>query len=66
LVDNLEAYIEGRDAEPAYRNLPFSDLVAWWRERWLLPRSERVDGWREWRKEEIMKLLLIEQEKDSK
>jgi hypothetical protein len=62
LVDNLEAYMEGRDTEPAYRNLPFSDLVAWWRERWLLPRAERVDGWREWRKEKIKNLLLLEQD----
>jgi hypothetical protein len=66
LVDNLEAYIEGRDAEPAYRDLPFSELVAWWRERWLMPRAERVDGWREWRNKEIKSLLLIEQDKAAK
>ncbi len=63
LVNNLEAYMEGRDAEPSYRHLPLSELVAWWRERWLLPRAERVDGWREWRKEEIKSLLLMEQDK---
>jgi hypothetical protein len=66
LVDNLEAYMEGRETEPAYRNLPFSELVAWWRERWLLPRSERVDGWREWRNEEIKSLLLLEQNRAAK
>ncbi|MCS7226818.1 MAG: DUF4338 domain-containing protein [Gloeomargarita sp. SKYB31] len=60
LVDNLEAYMEGRDNEPSYRDFPFSALVAWWRERWLLPRASRVDGWRAWRKEQIKKLLLIE------
>lgn len=60
LVNNLEAYMEGRDVEPVYRNLPFSELVAWWRKRWLLPRAERVNGWREWRKEELKNLLLIE------
>lgn len=46
LVDNLEAYIEGRDENPAYRDLPFTELVAWWRERWLLPRAERTNNWR--------------------
>jgi len=66
LVNNLEAYMEGRDAEPVYRNLPFSALVAWWRERWLIPRAERVDGWRDWRREEIRSLLLIEQDKAAK
>ncbi|HXF68721.1 MAG TPA: Druantia anti-phage system protein DruA [Thermoflexus sp.] len=60
LVDNLEAYMEGRDPEPVYRDLPFAELAAWWRERWLLPRSERVDGWREWRRESIRDLLLPE------
>lgn len=62
LVSNLEAYMEGRDVVPVYRNLPFSDLVAWWRERWLLPRADRVDGWREWRKEGIRNLLMVEQD----
>ena len=63
LVDNLEAYMEGRDVEPSYRNLPFSELVAWWRKRWLLPRAKRVDGWREWCNEEIKGSLLIELDK---
>lgn len=61
LIDNLEAYMEGRDTEPIYRDLPFADLVTWWRERWLLPRAERVDGWKAWRKEEIKRVLLMEQ-----
>jgi len=61
LVDNLEAYLEGRDAEPIYRNLPFSELVGWWRDRWLLPRAMRVDGWKSWRNEDIKRLLLMEQ-----
>lgn len=60
LVNNLKAYMEGRDTEPDERNLPFSELVAWWQERWLLPRAERVDGWQEWHKEEIKSILLLE------
>lgn len=62
LVDNLEAYMAGQETIPAYRNLPFSDLVAWWQERWLLPRVHRVDGWQEWRKEEIKSLLLLDRD----
>jgi hypothetical protein len=63
LIDNLEAYMERRDTTPVYRNLPFSDLVAWWRERWLLPRVERVHEWKEWRNEEIKNRLRIGQDK---
>ena len=63
LVENLEAYMEGRDTEPIYLNLPFSELVAWWRERWLLPRAQRIDDWRYWRKEELYPTLLPEHDK---
>ena len=27
----------------------FANLAEHWRERWLLGRAERVDGWRQWR-----------------
>ncbi len=60
LVCNLEDYLEGRDPDPIYRNLPFSELAAWWRDRWLLPRAARVDGWQSWSKEGIKRLLLME------
>ncbi len=59
LVDNLQDYMEGRAAEPVYRDLSFAGLAAWWRDRWLLPRAERVNGWREWRKEQIREALIL-------
>jgi len=59
LTENLKAYMEGRTARPIYRELPFSDLVSYWRERWLLDRAQRVDGWRDWRRREIEKMLII-------
>jgi len=59
LIDNLKDYMEGVAAEPVYRDLPFADLATWWRERWLLPRAGRVNGWREWRKEQIREALIL-------
>jgi hypothetical protein len=59
LVDNLKDYMEGWAAVPAYRDLPFADLAAYWRERWLLPRAERVDGWREWKQDKIKDALML-------
>jgi len=61
LVDNLKDYMEGRVDEPVYRDLPFVDLAIYWRERWLLPRAERVDGWQEWQREKIAEMLIISQ-----
>lgn len=65
LVDNLEFYMEGRTTEPKYRDLPFVDLADYWRERWLLPRAQRVDGWANWDNIEIAKSLLIVEEKQN-
>lgn len=55
LVDNLEEFMSGKSERPLYKNLPFEDLAAYWRERYLLPRSERIDGWHDWDKQEILK-----------
>jgi len=55
LIDNLEEYMNGKNKKPTYKNLPFADLAAYWRERYLLPRSERVNGWHGWDKQEILK-----------
>ena len=55
LVENLEEYMCGKDKKPIYKNLPFADLAAYWKERYLLPRSERVDGWDQWDRQEMLK-----------
>lgn len=61
LATNLMDYMEGRTAEPAYRDLPFVDLAAYWRERWLLPRAQRVVGWQGWQREKIAEILILPQ-----
>ena len=54
LAHNLKDFMEGRAEEPLYRDLPFRDLAAYWHERWLLPRAERVDRWRSWEPEGLL------------
>jgi hypothetical protein len=53
--------MEGRAAEPLYRDLPFEDLAAYWRERWLLPRAGRVNGWHAWEPERLLDLLIVDE-----
>jgi hypothetical protein len=60
LVRNLKAYIAGRDTAPDCRDLPLENLVAYWRERWLLDRARRVNGWQSWKRERIRDMLLLE------
>ncbi|MBI3947306.1 MAG: DUF4338 domain-containing protein [Armatimonadetes bacterium] len=59
LIDNLEDYLEGRDSRPQHRDLPFADLSSFWRERWFLPRTARVDGWVHHRREDIGQMVLL-------
>ena len=60
LIHDLEAYMAGYDDKPEFRDLPFEGLVAYWRERWLLGRAERVNGWHEWQREKIREMLIME------
>jgi len=59
LARNLKDFMEGRAEEPEYRDLPFEELSAYWRERWLLPRAARVGDWRGWRSEGVLESLLV-------
>lgn len=61
LIHNLKDYMEGRTRKPRYRDLPFADLMAYWRERWLLPRAHRVERWQEWRRERLLELILVDE-----
>lgn len=59
LASNLKDYLEGHASDPAYYHQSFETLVTWWRERWLLPRAERLDGWRSWNRSEIEGMVMV-------
>ena len=59
LISNLEQYMNGHVNLPVYYKQPFQTLASWWRERWLLPRSNRVDGWHEWNKDQVLDMLTV-------
>ena len=59
LIENLGDYLNGKSETPIYRDLQFDDLSNYWRERWLLGRFNRVDGWHKWDNEEVKRSLLI-------
>lgn len=61
-ASNLKKYMEGSDSEPNYLNRPFCELAEFWRTRWLLPRTDRVDGWHAWNKENIIEGILKQSE----
>jgi len=60
LVDNLEEYLKGETLAPIYRDYPFDDLANYWKERWLIKRADRVDGWHQWDSRQINRMLILE------
>lgn len=58
LIANLEGYLAGRTKRPAYYRQSFRDVSDYWRERWLLPRAERVPTWKGWHRDELERHLL--------
>ena len=48
LADNTCAFLRGDTSNLNYYNQPLSELFDWFRERWLLPRSERDQRYKEW------------------
>jgi len=59
LVSNLEDYMESNAQTPDYFDYPFNDLAQYWKERWLIARAERVDGWHQWDSKEIVGRLIL-------
>ena len=60
LAENAWDYLSGQDKEPEYYDVPFERLAAWWMERWLLPRAERIPDWRNWRKAQVLESITEE------
>ena len=54
LARNIQGVI--RDGEkPVWFDRPFSDIAAYWKERWAIPRAGRLDRWREFDREEFFR-----------
>lgn len=60
LISNLKNFMDGIEEAPHYINVSFDDLANHWRNRWLIPRSERVDGWRNWDPTQLKNLLFVD------
>lgn len=52
LAWNARGFLRGKTDIPSYYQMPFAKIVRFWRKRWLLPRSERNDAWRDFKNSE--------------
>jgi hypothetical protein len=60
LAENAVAYLNGDTSTLHYYEQSFDELTDWWRNRWLLPRAERVDGWHLWDHHDIGRKLTMQ------
>lgn len=52
LAENTQDFLKGNASQLDYYDQPSSELFNWFRERWLLPRSERDERYKEWEPQE--------------
>lgn len=53
IADNAREFLAGGDAEPIFSHRTVAEISALARERWVVPRSERDAGYRQFRREEL-------------
>jgi hypothetical protein len=46
LAENYKAFLKGEDQAISFFNLPMSDIVEFFKERWFLPRAKRIESYR--------------------
>jgi hypothetical protein len=51
-VQNLQNVIH-HHSRPVWYDRPFSELAAFWKERWCVPRGKRCDGWMDFSSQEF-------------
>ena len=60
LAENAWEYLSNQAEEPSYYRNSFEELSQWWKERWLMPRSERISDWKDWKKEALIESLALD------
>lgn len=60
LARNTAAFLNGRASRLRWYERPLTDIVAFWRERWLLPRSERDTSYRAFEAKSWRRILELD------
>jgi hypothetical protein len=60
LAANTAAFLRGEAKRLQLYKRPLSDIVTYWRERWLLPRASRDDSYQAFRCEQWEKILGLD------
>lgn len=58
-VKNLQQMIQN-DEKPIWYDRPFIELCNFWKERWCMPRSHRIDTWRNYDTDKFFRKIVLE------
>ena len=58
LAENFKEYLLGAESEPSYYSAKFDDLLDFFKERWMIPRSERCPDYKELGKETVLSYIF--------
>lgn len=48
LASNYRQFLQGKTSRPAYYHRDLDEIAEFFKERWMIPRSERIDDWKGW------------------
>ncbi|HVM72837.1 MAG TPA: Druantia anti-phage system protein DruA [Anaerolineales bacterium] len=57
LASNYKSYLNGTCKTPKYYNRNLRDMAEYFRDRWMIPRSERVSEWKTWTRDDTMRIM---------
>ena len=60
MAKNAWEYLSGKNRRPVYYQASFDSLAKRWRNRWMLPRSQRFDHWRQSSRDDVMRSIIVE------
>jgi len=57
LASNYKEFLRGENSRPQYYHRDLAAIADFFKERWMLPRSERVNEWKNWTRSDTWKLI---------
>ena len=57
LAENHKAFLRGEDRSIKFFNLPMSEVIGFFKERWFFPRAKRMDDYRYVNSEKTLAVL---------
>ena len=58
LAKNYKQFLQGKESALEFYDRPLKELVAFFKERWLLPRAQRVNSWKDWEHNMILEQIV--------